>query len=32
MYVYFVFCSFENNVRLNGPELLGLVPYDLGCN
>lgn len=29
----FVFClcfSFENN-RLSGPELQGLVPYDLGC-
>lgn len=23
--------SFENNSRLNGPELLGSVPYDLGC-
>ncbi|XP_072978788.1 leucine-rich repeat protein 2-like [Typha angustifolia] len=23
--------SFENNSRLNGPELQGLVPYDFGC-
>jgi Leucine-rich repeat (LRR) protein len=23
--------SFENNSRLNGPELQGLVPYDSGC-
>eukprot|EP00250_Pteridium_aquilinum_P004261 c14485_g1_i1 orf=1437-2102(-) len=23
--------SFENNSRLNGPELLGSVPYNLGC-
>ncbi|KAK9097203.1 hypothetical protein Sjap_022700 [Stephania japonica] len=23
--------SFENNSRLSGPELQGLVPYDLGC-
>ncbi|BAF12372.1 leucine-rich repeat protein 1 [Oryza sativa Japonica Group] len=23
--------SFENNNRLNGPELQGLVPYDFGC-
>lgn len=24
--------SFENNPRLNGPELMGSVVYDLGCN
>eukprot|EP00262_Sarcandra_glabra_P010968 TRINITY_DN26675_c0_g1_i1.p1 TRINITY_DN26675_c0_g1~~TRINITY_DN26675_c0_g1_i1.p1 ORF type:complete len:213 (-),score=24.09 TRINITY_DN26675_c0_g1_i1:350-988(-) len=23
--------SFDNNPRLNGPELRGLVPYDFGC-
>ncbi|KAK8962766.1 Somatic embryogenesis receptor kinase 2 [Platanthera guangdongensis] len=23
--------SFENNSKLNGPELQGLVPYDFGC-
>ncbi|KAK1323454.1 Somatic embryogenesis receptor kinase 2 [Acorus calamus] len=23
--------SFDNNSRLNGPELQGLVPYDFGC-
>ncbi|KAJ3697875.1 hypothetical protein LUZ61_001580 [Rhynchospora tenuis] len=23
--------SFANNTRLNGPELLGLAPYDFGC-
>ncbi|CAD5178474.1 leucine-rich repeat protein 2-like [Musa acuminata AAA Group] len=23
--------SFDNNSRLNGPELQGLVPYDIGC-
>ncbi|XP_058081701.1 leucine-rich repeat protein 2-like [Magnolia sinica] len=23
--------SFDNNSRLNGPELRGLVPYDFGC-
>ncbi|XP_019701877.2 leucine-rich repeat protein 2 [Elaeis guineensis] len=27
----FPFQSFENNSRLNGPELQGLVPYDFGC-
>nr|CAD1837859.1 unnamed protein product [Ananas comosus var. bracteatus] len=27
----FTLQSFENNSRLNGPELQGLVPYDFGC-
>ncbi|KAJ8640732.1 hypothetical protein MRB53_017426 [Persea americana] len=27
----FPFQSFDNNSRLNGPELQGLVPYDFGC-
>ncbi|KAL5712799.1 Leucine-rich repeat protein 2 [Ranunculus cassubicifolius] len=27
----FPFESYENNVRLNGPELQGLVSYDFGC-
>ncbi|XP_039137038.1 leucine-rich repeat protein 2-like [Dioscorea cayenensis subsp. rotundata] len=27
----FSFQSFENNSRLNGPELQGLVAYDFGC-
>ncbi|MQM12766.1 hypothetical protein Taro_045684 [Colocasia esculenta] len=27
----FPYQSFDNNRRLNGPELQGLVPYDFGC-
>lgn len=25
-------CSFENNPRLNGPELEGFVPYEMSCH
>lgn len=27
----FLYCSFENNLRLEGPELLGLATYDTNC-
>ncbi|KAF3785437.1 BRASSINOSTEROID INSENSITIVE 1-associated receptor kinase 1 [Nymphaea thermarum] len=30
-FVQFSYQSFENNNRLNGPELQGLVAYDFGC-
>lgn len=30
-FINFPFQSFDNNSRLNGPELQGLVPYDFGC-
>lgn len=26
------YCSFENNHRLEGPELLGLASYDTNCS
>jgi hypothetical protein len=29
--ILFHYCSFENNPRLKGPELQGLVSYDTGC-
>ncbi|KAK9221314.1 hypothetical protein WN944_009740 [Citrus x changshan-huyou] len=31
-HVLFEWCSFENNPRLEGPELLGLASYDTNCS
>ncbi|KAH9741900.1 Leucine-rich repeat protein 1 [Citrus sinensis] len=31
-HILFEWCSFENNPRLEGPELLGLASYDTNCS
>ena len=32
IFILFQCCSFENNSRLEGPELLGLASYDTNCS
>ena len=32
IFILFQWCSFENNPRLEGPELLGLASYDTNCS